>query len=115
MGNCFCFCWFFVDCNKGIENIMNKQHIEFVWQYKDSFRFWWEIKMCKDVEEKIDEERNAHWGWNYEIEKDNVKIHFGFIRGQYDIPPSLNDILLDFSSYISSVVIGAAKHGNLKE
>ena len=81
------------------------------WKYKDSNRNWWEICLWLDEEDTIiDSYGDIHHHWNYTVEIEGRKIHDGWIQGQYDIRPTLETVMIDFSTHMSAVAIGATKH-----
>lgn len=92
-----------------------KKQTRFVWQYKDSHRFWWEISLNRSDSFTIGEEGDKHYYWDYSLVRDGKPIHNGYFLGEYDIPPTLDKIMLDFTFYITCVTVGASKHGSLKE
>jgi len=94
---------------------MSEKQTKFVWRYKDSYRFWWEIRMEKTETVHLVEDGDPHYEWDYELWRDEVRIHSSFVKGQYDYPPTLDEIMLDFTTYITSVAMGVAKYGKLKE
>lgn len=83
------------------------------WEYKDSKRYYWRIEVEKGKEVKEDFE------WEYTVFKshsasDWEMVDEGIFLGQYDFPPSLCDILLHFTNYITSVALGMNKYSDLK-
>lgn len=82
------------------------------WEYKDCNRCWWEI-ILELGEEKIPDTidpNNEHWTWNYTVKRDSEHIYSATIVGQYNDMPTMQDILLDLSTYFTSVLLGMAKY-----
>ena len=88
---------------------------QYSWQYKDANRDWWEIVM------KVEPTRKLHKIWNYTVFKEiggtKTEIHFGIIYGQYDIVPTIDSIMLDYTTHITSVALGFVHYAerNVKE
>lgn len=74
---------------------------------------FWDIIAQPDgerVPDNIDQE-NFHLRWSYDV-KIEGKIVFGsVITGQYDLEPTLQDFLNDFSMNFNSAMMGFAKWG----
>ena len=79
------------------------------WSYKDSHRYWWEIKA---VETSADEE---HTYWDVEIARDGDLIYEDVEESQYTEPISLLNILSSWMLYQNNVYLGMAKYAVLEE
>ncbi|MCY7361608.1 MAG: hypothetical protein LH629_06000 [Ignavibacteria bacterium] len=91
---------------------MNKT--EYFYHYKDASRYHWRVKLWK-IDEKLSWEGadSIDFIWNYTVERNShgqndweIMYEQGFIVGQYNIPPNLKDIVLDFMNYIQSFALG---------
>lgn len=89
------------------------------WKYKDACRNWWEITMRKDGEQPcppgVAEPDDTDFIWSYMLGMESAPIYYGTIVGQYDIVPTIDDVLLDFQNYINGVVIGFAMFSKAEE
>lgn len=85
------------------------------WEYKDGHRAWWLIKAWKSDEvpamlgDPLDD--SVDWIWTYEISRDDDIIYGDSLRGQYDEPPHVEEIFVEYLDYIIRVHAGMAKHG----
>lgn len=86
-----------------------------VWRYKDASRFWWKVELKQTEDCQVDQAGEKHFYWNYKLSRDGGEMHFDSLLGQYDMPPRLDQVMLNFSCYISAVVIGASKYGKQDE
>lgn len=94
------------------------------WKYKDSSRYWWEITLWKsgehpsaDAENWTDPSTVMDFEWCYRIKREEggiINYQSSFV-GQYELIPDIQDVLLDFLNYITSVMLGFAKWGEAEE
>jgi hypothetical protein len=86
---------------------------KYEWQYKDGNRDWWCVSARKSGERPTGFDDGVDFVWSYEIKREKVIIHTNEIVGQYNEPPSLQDVLEDFTCYISGVAIGFSRYGDV--
>ena len=85
--------------------------VSYKWSYKDANRDWWYITASHSGEVPYLFDGSIDFKWSYSVNRENKEIYHNELVGQYNEPPNIQDILTDFMTHISSVVIGFAKYG----
>lgn len=108
-------------CGKREEDYL--VHFDAVWKYKDGERYWWRVTLRKTGERPAagldPAEGSVDFEWRYDVAREDGgrwhPVYAGQIVGQYDEQPSLEEVLGDFSAYVSRAVIGFARWGEGRE
>lgn len=85
-----------------------------VYTYKDANRYWWTLTLergrCDDRNTSCLEDPDHFWSYALQREDDELNWK-GEVWGQYDMPPTVADVMHDIASQMIHIGLGFTEHG----
>ncbi len=90
-----------------------------IWTFKDGCRRWWRVEAWDTGERTAIAEipSDADWVWAYQIFGEHLSepLYRGSVTGQYDNPPRLETLLLDWLGAVNAAIVDGCMHNQRQE